>query len=134
LKCTSQVDKTRGREENMSWHDTGMDVATRKRVMRIRAFGDSGFASLKCASSLPPRSPMCDELRLLGASPYQLDHSPYDLSLCDHGQNSHRASAFLMTRCLCPRDLRFPETRWFMAVDLSTVRSWLQSLPPVFHY
>jgi hypothetical protein len=28
-----------------------------------------------------PDIPICDELLLLGISPYQLDHSPYDLSL-----------------------------------------------------
>jgi hypothetical protein len=42
----------------MTWNDTGMDVAARKRVMRFRAFGDSGFASLKCKSSLPPETPI----------------------------------------------------------------------------
>jgi hypothetical protein len=34
----------------MTWHDIGMDVVARKRVMRFRSFGDSGFASLKCLS------------------------------------------------------------------------------------
>jgi hypothetical protein len=35
--------------------------------------------------------PMCDELLLLGASPYRLEHDPYDLSPCDRSQTPHRS-------------------------------------------
>jgi hypothetical protein len=48
--------------------------------------------------------PMCDELLLLGASPYRLKHDPNDLSPRDHSQTPIGVSAFTMTRCLCSRD------------------------------
>jgi hypothetical protein len=92
--------------------------------VEVREFLASGISDI----------PICDEPLLPGISPYRLDHDPYDLSLCDRGPTFHRISAFLTTRCLCPLNLRFPETRWLMAVDLLTVSSLVHSLPPVFHY
>jgi hypothetical protein len=77
-----------------------------------RGFGISGIPSLKCASSLPSGSPISryDELLLSGISPYQLDHSPYDLFLCDRGPIFHRDfgvfddTMFVSTKLAIPRN------------------------------
>jgi hypothetical protein len=120
----------------MSWHDTGMDVAARGHVMRFRffrGFGIREFEMRELLASWISDIPMCDELLLLGASPYRLNIVHMTCPCVTAVKLSIGFSAFLTTRCLCPWVLRFPETRWPMAVDLSAVHSSLQSLPPVIH-
>jgi hypothetical protein len=50
------------------------------REFEVREFIASGILDI----------PICDELLLPGIIPYRLDHSPYDLSLCDRGPTFHR--------------------------------------------
>jgi hypothetical protein len=59
--------------------------------------------------------PMCDELLLLGASPYRLKHDPNDLSPRDHSQTPHRSfgirddTVFVFTGLVTPRSpMRLP--------------------------
>jgi hypothetical protein len=55
--------------------------------------------------------------------PFWLDHGPYDRYHVPSTIPSIRVSRFAMSTSTHPSDSRFPETRWLMAVDLSTVRS-----------
>jgi hypothetical protein len=64
------------------------------RCMR-RGFGISGigiceFEVREFLASVIPDIPICDELLLSGIIPHRLDHSPYDLSLCDRGPTFHQ--------------------------------------------
>ena len=73
----------------------GCDMEARDRyVMRLRGFGVLGFREFEMreflASGIFDIS-MCDELLLLGASPYRLKHDPYDLSPRDRSQTPHRS-------------------------------------------
>jgi hypothetical protein len=74
----------------------------------------AGFASFEVREFLAsgiPDIPMCDELLLLGASPYRLNYSPYDPSLCDRGPTFHWVfgvlddTMFVSTKLAIPRNL-----------------------------
>jgi hypothetical protein len=57
----------------MSWQDMGMDVAARGHVMRFQVFWGFGiqmFEMRELLASWISDILMCDELLLLGASPY----------------------------------------------------------------
>jgi hypothetical protein len=73
-------------------------------------FGIREFEVREFLASGIPDIPICDELLLPGISPYRLDHSPYDLSLCDRGPTFHRDfgvlddTMFVSTKLAIPRN------------------------------
>jgi hypothetical protein len=98
----------------MSWRDTGIGRGGKEVCDEVSGFWGFEIHEFEMHELLASRIsdiPMCDELLLLGASPYRLEHGPYDLSLCDRSQTPIGVSAFLMTWCLCSRDLRFFDPR-----------------------
>jgi hypothetical protein len=78
----------------MSWRDTGIGRGGKEvcdDVLGFWGFGIREFEMRELLASGISDIPMGDELLLLGTSPYQLEHGPYDLSLCDRSQTLHRS-------------------------------------------
>jgi hypothetical protein len=81
-----------------------------RRGFRISGIGIREFEVREFLASGIPDIPICDELLLPGISPYRLDHSPYDLSLCDRGPTFHRDfgvlddTMFVSTKLAIPRN------------------------------
>ena len=82
--------------------------------MRLRDFWEFEIREFAVREFLAPGLsdiPMCNELLLLGISPYRLDYSPYDLSLCDRGSTYHRHfdvlddTMFVSTKLTIPRNV-----------------------------
>jgi hypothetical protein len=107
----SQVEETQGPGRDCGWHDTGTGCGGKGQVLEVcdevlgfQEFRIREFNMDELLASRISDISMCDELLLLGASPYRLKHDPNDLSSRDHSQTPIGVSAFAMARCFCSRD------------------------------